>query len=196
MRKVAMIPARLGSKRVPKKNLRLIDGKPLIAYIIEAAKASEAFDDIYLNSEADVFGEIASEYGIKFYHRDATFSSDKSVNDEFALDFMENVEANIVFQLLPTSPLVTGEEIRAFVEGMIEGGYDTYVSVVRHQIASLCGENPINFSRTEKHRSSQEMDPVHSYATVFMGWSVKEFKANIERFFGDFDARILGSKGS
>ena len=61
MKKVAMIPARLGSKRVPKKNLRLILGKPLIAYIIEAAKASNAFDEIYINSEADIFGEIAEE---------------------------------------------------------------------------------------------------------------------------------------
>jgi CMP-N,N'-diacetyllegionaminic acid synthase len=181
MKKVAMIPARLGSKRVPKKNLRLIDGKPLIAYIIEAAKASGAFDEIYLNSEAEIFAEIASEYGIKFYHRDATFSSDKSVNDEFALDFMKNVEADIVFQLLPTSPLVTGEEIRAFVDGMVEGGYDTYVSVIRHQIACLHEETPINFSRTEKHRSSQEMKPVFSYGTVFMGWNTDEFKANIQK---------------
>ena len=175
-----MIPARLGSKRVPMKNLRLILGKPLIAYIVEAAKASEAFDEIYINSESAIFGEIAEEYGVKFYQRDPSLSSDKSINDEFALDFINQVPADIVFQLLPTSPLVTGDEIRAFVNGMLEGNYETYVSVVRHQIASIYQNQPINFTLTEKHRSSQEMDPVYSYGTVFMGWATDRFKANIE----------------
>ena len=175
-----MIPARLGSKRVPKKNLRLILGKPLIAYIIEAAKKSGAFDEIYLNSEAEIFGEIAREYGIKFYHRDPKFATDKTINDEFALDFIENVECDICVQLLPTSPLVTPEEIKAFVDGMIEGGFETYVSVARHQIAAIYQDGPVNFSRTERHRSSQEMDPVYSYATVFMGWESNGFKRNME----------------
>lgn len=180
MKKVAMIPARLGSKRVPKKNLRLILGKPLIAYIIEAAKASGVFDEIYINSEAEIFSEIAEEYGVKFYKRDPIFSSDKSINDEFALDFINNVQADIVFQLLPTSPLVTGDEIKSFVEGMLKGKFETYVSVVRHQIACIYDQKPVNFTLTEKHRSSQEMTPVYSYGTVSMGWDTERFKANIE----------------
>ena len=50
-----MIPARLGSKRVKKKNLRLIDGIPLIQYIINAAKQStEMLDEIYINSESEL----------------------------------------------------------------------------------------------------------------------------------------------
>jgi CMP-N-acetylneuraminic acid synthetase/mannose-6-phosphate isomerase-like protein (cupin superfamily) len=180
MKKIAMIPARLGSKRVPKKNLRLILGKPLVAYILEAAKASGVFDEIYLNSEAEIFKEIADEYGVKFYHRDEKLSTDKTINDEFALDFIENVPCDICVQLLPTSPLVKPQEIKAFVDGMIEGHYETYISVVRHQIAAIFREAPINFSRTERHRSSQEMDPVYSYATVFMGWDTKRFKMNME----------------
>ena len=179
MKKVAMIPARLGSKRVPRKNLRLILGKPLIAYIIEAAKESGVFDEIYLNSEAEIFRDIANEYGVKFYHRDPQFSTDSTINDEFALDFIENVEADIVFQLLPTSPLVDGKEIRKFVNGMIEKKVETYVSVVRHQIACLFDGKPINFEPTERHRSSQEMSPVYSYGTVFMGWETKRFRANM-----------------
>lgn len=192
MKVVAMIPARLGSKRVPKKNLRMILGKPLIAYIIEAAKASGSFDEIYLNSEAEVFGEIAEEYGIKFYHRDPKFSTDQTINDEFALDFIENVEADICVQLLPTSPLVTGSEIKDFVSGMIEGAFETYVSVARHQIAGIYQNEPINFSRTEKHRSSQEMDPVYSYATVFMGWNTEVFKKNMM----EVGSAYHGGKGS
>ena len=59
---IGMIPARLGSKRVKKKNLRLIGGKPLISYVIEAALDVKYFDEIYINSESDVFSEIAKKY--------------------------------------------------------------------------------------------------------------------------------------
>ena len=51
---IAMIPARMGSKRVPKKNIRLLNGTPLISYIIRAAKESGCFDEIYVNSELGV----------------------------------------------------------------------------------------------------------------------------------------------
>ena len=87
---IGMIPARLGSKRVPKKNLRLLNGKPLITYAIESAKASGVFDEIYLNSEADIFEEIAIDHAIKFYKRPEHLASDQTNNDEFALDFIEN----------------------------------------------------------------------------------------------------------
>ena len=61
---IAMIPARLGSKRIEKKNLRLIDGQPLISYVIDSVVSSKSFDEIYLNSEADIFKNIADEKGI------------------------------------------------------------------------------------------------------------------------------------
>lgn len=175
-----MIPARLGSKRVPKKNLRLIDGKPLIAYIIEAAKASNAFDEIYLNSEADIFGEIAAEYGVKFYKRDPQFSTDQSINDEFALDFIQNTDGDTYFQLLPTSPLIQPETIKAFVDAMFDGSHKTMVSVVRHQIGSIYDEKPLNFKALDAHKSSQEMEPVYTYATVLMGWDKDTFIQNIQ----------------
>ena len=66
MKTVAMIPARLGSKRVPKKNVRLLDGIPMISYIIRATKAAGCFDEIYVNSESDLIGEIAMNEGVEF----------------------------------------------------------------------------------------------------------------------------------
>ena len=87
MKIIAMIPARLGSKRVPKKNLRLIQGRPLISFAIEAAKQSGAFDEIFVNSESLIFKKIADEYGVSFYHRKEELSSDSTINDEFLHDF-------------------------------------------------------------------------------------------------------------
>ena len=64
-----MIPARLGSKRVLQKNIRIINSRPLISYNIQTAVKSGVFDEVYVNSEAEVFFDIAQEYGAKFYKR-------------------------------------------------------------------------------------------------------------------------------
>ena len=179
---IAMIPARLGSQRVLKKNLRLLNGKPLIAYSIESAKESGVFDEIYVNSEADIFGEIAKKYGVRFYKRPAELASDATINDEFAADFIRNVSGDILVQLLPTSPLITPEEIRGFVRRAVEGNYDTLVSVEDHQIACVYEGRPVNFKLTEPHRSSQTMVPVQSYATVLMAWTYKSFLENMQKY--------------
>lgn len=179
---IAMIPARLGSKRVKKKNLRLINGKPLISYVIETAKSANCFDGIYINSEAEIFGKIADEYGIQFYQRPDHLASDTATNDEFALDFIQNVDGDVLIQLLPTSPLLTVDEVRAFVTMMQEGDYDTLISVEDKQIACVYQETPINFDRFIINPPSQTMTPVRAYATVLMGWHYKNYQENMERY--------------
>lgn len=179
---IAMIPARIGSKRVPKKNLRLINGKPLIAYSIEAALESEVFDEIYINSDADIFLEIASDKGIRFYKRPVELGSDSTNNDEFVTDFISKVNGDILIQLLPTSPLITPGEIRSFVDAMIDGNFETFVSVVNNQIACIYKSKPVNFKLLEPHISSQQMTPVQAYATVLMGWTYESFKESMKKY--------------
>ncbi len=179
---IAMVPARIGSKRVPKKNLRLIDGKPLIGYILETLKKVTVLDEIYLNADDVIFGKIAKDYGVKFYHRDKQFSTDKSTNDEFALDFMENVEGDILLQILPTSPLITVKEIEEFTQNMIEKDLETLISVEHKQIACLYENKTLNFDKYKKNPPSQEMEPVKAYATVLMGWENNSFKENMNKY--------------
>ena len=181
MKTIAMIPARLGSKRVPKKNLRLIQGRPLISYAIESAKQSGVFDEIYVNSESLIFKEIADEYGVSFYYRREELSSDLTINDEFLHDFLVNVDCEVCVQLLPTSPLITPIEISSFVNQIKDNQLDTLVSVERHQIASIFEKNPINFEPKDTHRSSQDMEPVFSYATVLMGWRKENYLNSMEK---------------
>jgi len=182
MKIVAMIPARLGSKRVKKKNLRLINGKPLIAYVIDVVKNCELFDEVYINSESEIFKEIADHYGVQFYQRPKKFSTDASTNDEFALDFIQKVSGNILIQILPTSPFITETEIIRFVQEMLDKKHETIISVEHQQIACLYKDEPLNFDKVKVNPPSQEMTPVMAYATVLMGWTYESFKKNMIQY--------------
>ena len=152
MKTVAMIPARLGSKRIPKKNLRILNGKPLISHIIEAAIEADCFDEIYINSESDIFEEIANSHKIKFYKRPDELSTDSSTNDDFVLDFINKnnlidyKDCNII-QILPTSPFLTPNEIKEFVNQFNTSRDTTLVSVTENKIECLFEGEPINFDR-------------------------------------------------
>jgi CMP-N-acetylneuraminic acid synthetase/quercetin dioxygenase-like cupin family protein len=177
---VAMIPARMGSKRIPKKNLRLLGGEPLIAHVTKTAKSADVFDEIYINSEDDVFAEIAEQYGVNFYKRPVEYATDSANNDAFLKDFCEKINADIVVQILPTSPFLTQVEIQQFVERMKQGSHDTFVSVQDHQIACVFDGQGVNFKPDEPHIPSQEMTPVSSYATVLMAWNKVDFLTNMQ----------------
>jgi CMP-N,N'-diacetyllegionaminic acid synthase len=74
---IGEIPARYGSKRVKQKNLREINGKPLICYAIEAAKKAKTLTEVYVNTESEIIGKIALENGVKFYRRNPSLSTDE-----------------------------------------------------------------------------------------------------------------------
>lgn len=182
MKIIGMIPARLGSTRVKNKNLRLIDGKPLIQYIVDAAVESMMIDEIYINSESTKFADIAEKSSIKFYQRPVELSSNEATNDDFALDFINNVECDILVQLLATSPFVTSKEIDDFIMAMLDGNLETMISVSSVQIECIYKGNPVNFDQTKQTPPSQLLEPIKSYACSLMGWEVKRFKTNIEKY--------------
>ncbi len=179
---IAMIPARMGSKRVPKKNIRLLNGVPLISYIIRAAKESRCFDEIYVNSESDVLGQIAETEGVKFYKRPSSLSTDTATNDEFVEDFLNQNDCDKVIQLLPTSPFISSEDIKKFVSHMEDQNLDTLVSVFRQQIECVYEGAPINFDQKKPTPPSQDLEPIKPYACGIMGWKKDNFLSNMEKY--------------
>ena len=176
-----MIPARMGSERVKSKNLRILNGKPLIEYIVDTVSKIDMFDGIYINSENEVFSDFSDKYGINFYKRPKYLSSNESTNDEFAYEFLKNIECDILIQILPTSPFISKQEIEDFVNTMVSNSVDTLVSVEHKQIACVYQDNPINFDKLKRNPPSQTMTPVMSYATALMGWKSSKFVENIDK---------------
>ena len=182
MRIVAMVPARMGSKRIKNKNLRLINGKPLIEYVLNTIGKVDIFDEVYVNSEDEIFSRIAKKYSMGFYKRPSHLSSDTATNDEFAYDFLRNVECDVLIQILPTSPFLTETEIISFTNHMVEKSLDTLISVEHKQIACVYEGKSINFDKLVVNPPSQTMVPIRAYATVLMGWTSSSFKANMDSF--------------
>ena len=90
-----MIPARMGSKRIIQKNIvDLGDGQPLMSHVIKAAKASNCFDDIYVNSESNLLGRNAKAEGVEFYKRPEHLSTDTATNDDFTLSFFHPINVH------------------------------------------------------------------------------------------------------
>lgn len=181
-RVVAMIPCRLGSQRVPKKNLRLLGGKTLSQWVAEACKASGVFDDIYINSESLVFEKMAKESDVKFYQRPKHLASNSATNDDFALDFIDNVKLDVLIQVNPTSPFITSEDIKNFVKTFFKEKYQTLHTVKAEQIEGLFDGKPLNFNPMKQMPPSQELTPVLIFSSSIMGWDAAKFRENMKNF--------------
>jgi len=182
MKIIAMIPVRLGSQRVKKKNIRPLNGKPLISHIVDTAVKSEVFDEIYINSESDIFQETADYYKVNFYKRPNHLSSNSATNDDFVLDFMQNVNGDLIIQLLCTSPFLSVSEIKDFVNKIKSENLQTLISVKAEQIECVFEGEPINFDQKGQTLPSQNLKPVHAYACGIMGWKYDSFFSNMKKY--------------
>ncbi len=182
MKIIAMIPARMGSKRIKNKNIRFLGNKPLICHILDNAKKSKLIKEIYINSESKIFDDIAKDNNVNFYKRKKYLSSDKATNDEFAADFLENVECDILIQLLPTSPFLDSETIDKFIKYMVKNKLDTLISTKEIKIECLFKGKSLNFDKKKHTPPSQLLNPVDAYACGIMGWRKNNYLKNMKKF--------------
>lgn len=124
---LAIIPARSGSKSVKDKNIRLIDGKPMIAYSIEHALQAKCVDRVIVSTDSEEYAAIAREYGAETpFIRPAEYATDTALDIdvfEHALRYLEEQEdyvPDLVVQLRPTYPIRRIEDIEKMVAYMEE----------------------------------------------------------------------------
>ena len=135
MRSIAIIPARSGSKGLPDKNIRPLNGKPLLAYSIEAALASGLFDTVHVSTDSERYADIARQYGAdEPFLRSAETSSDTASSEDAIREVLRRYEEmgqrfDAFMLLQPTSPLRTADDIRAAFGVMEEKQAESVVSV-------------------------------------------------------------------
>lgn len=136
MKKIAIITARGGSKRIPRKNIRPFLGKPIMAYSIEAALQSGIFDEVMVSTEDEEIAVLARQYGAKvpFYRSEKT-SGDFAGTNDVLLEVLEEYEKRgehfeLGCCIYPTAPFVTAEKLREAVGKLEAADADTLIPVV------------------------------------------------------------------
>jgi len=178
---VGEIPARLGSKRIEQKNLRLLSGKPLITYAIDAAKQATTLSEIYVNSESDIIGKIALDNGVKFYKRDSLLSTDTATSDQFNYDFIKGTNADVLVMINPVSPLIEAEDIDNVVNFFLRNDYDTVITTREEKLQAFCNNKPINFNPHAMLPRTQDIPPIQICAWSICVWRAKTFIQSYEK---------------
>jgi CMP-N-acetylneuraminic acid synthetase len=137
MKTVAIIPARGGSKGIPRKNIKELCGKPLIAHIIETALIVEELDRVIVSTEDKEIAETAKKYGAEVpFTRPEELTEDKTPTLpvlQHAVNYLaeeENYKPDIVVLLYATSPLLRAKRVSEAVMKLKAGGFDSVLSVV------------------------------------------------------------------
>lgn len=209
MRNIAIIPARSGSKGLPDKNIKDLAGKPLIAYSIEAALASDQFSTVMVSTDSERYAEIARKYGadVPFLRSAATSSDTASSWDAVAevLQAYHEIEQDFdTFMLLqPTSPLRTVADIQGAIKEMELKQANSIISLCEVDHSPLqCNVLPDDLSLNgfinplSKGKRRQEMDKYYRFNGAIYLSKIDYFMDNHDIYRDKCYAYIMDRRNS
>lgn len=132
---VAIIPARGGSKRIPRKNIRLFRGRPMLAWSIEAALASGAFDTVMVSTDDAEIAEAARAFGAEVpFLRSAAAADDHATTSQVLLEVLDQyakvgVQFDLACCLYPTAPFVRPRDLSDGRAQLLGSGFDVIMPV-------------------------------------------------------------------
>ena len=172
MSSIAIITARGGSKRIPKKNIKEFCGKPIIAYSIDAALKSGAFDVVMVSTDSEEIAAIARQYGaeVPFLRSEATsndFATTADVLEEVINEYRKLGKNFDYFACIyPTAPFITADKLSNAMNTIKQANADGLISVVRYsfppQRAFIIEDQMLKYQFPQYERArSQDLDPVY-----------------------------------
>jgi len=183
---LAIITARIGSKRIPKKNIRDFCGRPILCYSIEAALNSGVFDEVMVSTDSEEVEKLAKQYGAS-----VPFLRSKKTSDDFAttadvilevLDGYKKLgyEFDKVFGIYPTAPFVTAEKLKHAMELLIEKNAKKVMPVTAFsappQRGYIMKGNFLAMKHPENaNKRSQDLEKMYHDAGQFYGYDTKAF---------------------
>jgi N-acylneuraminate cytidylyltransferase len=170
---IAIIPARGGSKRIPRKNIKLFHGHPVIAYAIKAAKESRVFDEVLVSTDDSEIAEIARKYDAKVpWVRPKHLADDSSTTLEVIQDAVKKLdvnsaESNNICCIYPVTPLLKPEFLTQGLSILMDGDWDYVISASKvsappERLLTL-GENREIVMRFPEHEFSRTQDIPFTY---------------------------------
>lgn len=187
MKRLAIITARGGSKRIPHKNIREFCGKPILYYSIEAALSSGLFDTVMVSTDDKRIAEEAGKAGaeIPFFRSEKT-SGDFSTTAEVLLEVLEEYEKlgqsfDLACCIYPTAPFLTSEKLREAAGLLEEKRYDSVMPVAEFSFPPLRGmviqEEKLQYRWEEfSQMRSQDLEKIYHDVGQFYFFNVEKFK--------------------
>lgn len=138
MSSIAIIPARGGSKRIPRKNIKPFMGNPIIAYSIKAALECNLFDEVMVSTDDDEIAQIAVNYGAKVpFFRSKETANDFATTADVLIEVLntykkEGKEFEYISCIYPTSPFVTPQKLKEAFDTLIQGNFYSVFPVLQY----------------------------------------------------------------
>ena len=187
MKNLCIIPARGGSKRIPRKNIKVFLGKPIMAYSIEAALKSDLFDEVMVSTDDEEFAEVAKKFGanVPFLRSEAT-ANDYAGTEDVIFEVLDRYEAlgktfDVVCCLYSTAPFVTADRLKESF-ALLGENVDASFTMVQYSYPvqrslkiNSEGFMEMNFPQYFDARS-QDLDPIYHDAGQFYFAKVNAFK--------------------
>ncbi|WP_022947237.1 cytidylyltransferase domain-containing protein [Methylohalobius crimeensis] len=182
MKTIVIIPARGGSKGIPRKNLRPLAGKPLIYYSIRAANLAANINRVVVSTEDDEIALFAQRFGATVLKRPGFLSADSTTLDpviEHAVSAAEEKWDEIYDRILtvqPTSPLVTADDIERVCECLAQGRYDTAITVVDDRHLTWGMQDGVPVPNYSERLNRQQLPPLFKETGAIVGCTRKQIK--------------------
>lgn len=193
---LAIITARGGSKRIPRKNIKSFCGKPIMAYSIEAAVNSGMFDTVMVSTDDEEIAEIGKQYGaeVPFFRSEAT-SGDFATTTDVLMEVLNEYEKrgkhfDMACCIYPTAPFVSAKRLKEAVEELTNSTADTIIPVAAFsyppQRAFVIEEDCLVFKYPENlNRRSQDLQKFYHDAGQFYVFRTAEFFKNKNLLLGN-----------
>lgn len=186
-KRLAIITARGGSKRIPYKNIREFCGRPIIVYSIEAALKSGVFDEVMVSTDDEKIASIAKEAGAKVpFFRSAETANDFATTADVILEVLAEYEKQGQFFdsaccIYPTAPFVTSEKLKNAVGLLESNSYDSVMPVAEFSFPPLRGMvmegDKVSYKWEEFSMArSQDLEKIYHDVGQFYVFCVEKFK--------------------
>jgi len=190
----AFLAIRLGSTRVPFKNLRLLDQKPLYEYLTDSAIECKNIDNLYINSDSNIVIDISkTKYGnlLNYYQRPEELGTSEASLDDYVYDFMTKFESDYTVFLNPCSLFLKAKTIDNAIKYAIDKNLDSCVASFPSRTHCFLDSQAINFDSNERQPRSQDIIPVHNMTSGFFIWKNVTFKSSYDdKGFANFSGKF------
>ena len=190
MKKIAIIPARRGSKRIPNKNIKLFYGKPIIAYSIEAAFKSGLYDEVMVSTDCEAIAKIAKEYGAKVpFIRSVINSNDIATTADVLLEELNcyrktNKQFDYATCIYACSPFIKVKLLVDSLDILLAKKCDcvfpvlAYSHPIQRALSLLENGSVIPFNDSKSNTRTQDLSKVYHDAGMYYTIDVKKFLVN------------------